>query len=265
MKIISEAEREFLRNVLNHSEGFLAGESLAGDLFGSDSIALFFLEDGRCCLFSGSDENEKTDAARRRLFNLVALMNDLERENMICCLDREKRNALYLSSQDTSVAVDGARYSSNGYVIEENPNAFTIKTALKENVMKGNMLQPTLADTLRHYIDGRVYATSRFLEFVNNDFKSTETLRYEKEIGYARKSLWVSWAAFVVAILSIILSVPISNKWGVSTIKAEQFEGLEKKIDGIKNEVKLSNSKLESVIVASRCEKVDTCGNLQSK
>lgn len=263
MKVISEAEREFLRNVLNHSEGFLAGESLVGDLFDSDGIALFFLVDGRCCLCSGSDDNEKTDAARQRLFNLMALMNDLERENMICCLDQEKRNTLYMSSQDTSVAVDGARYSSNGYVIEESQNSFTIKTVLKGNVMNGNVLQQSLADTLRHYIDGRVYATSRLQEFVDNDFKSMETLRYEKEIGYAKKSLRVSWAAFVVAFLSVIVTVPISNKWGVSTIKAEQFEKLEKKMDGIKNEIK--RSKLESVIVASRCEKADTCGNLQSK
>lgn len=265
MKIISEAEREFLRNVLNHSEGFLAGESLVGDLFDSDGIALFFLEDGRCCLFSGPDENEKTYAARQRLFNLMALMNDLERENMICCLDREKRNALYMSSQDTSVAVNVKGYSLDGYVIEEDQGTFTIKTTLGKPVMQGNMLQQSLADTLRHYIDGRAYATSRLQEFVNNDFKSVETLRYEKEISYARKSLRVSWAAFVVAILSVIVTVPISNEWGESTIKAEQFEKLEKRIDGIKNEIELSNSKLDSVIAASRREKIDTCCHMQSK
>lgn len=265
MKVVSEAEREFLRNVLNHSEGFLVGESLVGDLFDSDRIALFFLEDGRCCLFSGPEDNENTDTARQRMFNLMALMNDLERENMIYCLDREKKNTLYMSSQDTSVAVNGKGYSLDGYVIEEDQDTFTIKTTLGKPVMQGNMLQQSLADTLRHYIEGRAYATSRLQEFVNNDFKSVETLRYEKEISYARKSLRVSWAAFVVAILSVIVTVPISNKWGESTIKGDQFEKLEKRIDGIKNEIEISNSKIDSVIASSQCEKIDTCRHIQSK
>lgn len=246
MKNVLDKERIFLRKILGCSCGLEIGKSFLCDLFCSDGIALFFLDDGRCCILSKPDENLKVSTSRLRLFNLLVLLNDLEQNNMIYCLDSEKRSALYMMSQDTSVAKTEEKYLIEGYIIEEYKEAFTMKTSMGNVVMSGNALPQTVADILRHYIDGRVFPTSRLYEFVNRDFKSIETLRYEKEIGIARKSLYVSWAAFAVAILSIIFSVPISNQWGESTIKPSQYEDLKTTINKVCYEIQKAKGGYES-------------------
>lgn len=249
MKEISEAERNFLQNILKHTEGFSVGESLIGDIFCSDGLSLFLLDDGRCCFLSASEGCDKVNVSKMRLFNILALMKDLEQENMIYCLDGEKRLTLYMSSSDTSVAVNGDKYSLDGYTIEERNGTFTMKTTMGNFAMCGKAVSQSLADSLCHYIDGIVYPTSLLQEFFDNDFKDIGTLRYEKEIGYARKSFYVSWAAFVVAILSVIFSVPISNEWGESTINTLQYKELKKSIDNVSNEFQKINIKLDSVAV----------------
>lgn len=247
METISEDERLFIREILRHGDCFRVGESLVNNLFGHDGIALFLLDDGTACILAASSESEKVKKSKQKLFTLMALMEDLERDNMIVCFEGKHKLALYMSSGDTSLAVDRNRYTFNGGVIEDEKSKFVLKMANDGKLMSGVALARPVSEKLYHFVASEIFATSRLQELSDNNFQSVEALRYEKEISYANKSLRVSWAAFFVALVSVFVNVPISNKWGRSTIDTSQYINITNSITGIREEVQMVNRRIDSI------------------
>ncbi len=248
MRVYSNEEQYFIISLLKNHEAMHVGSELVADLFSNDSIALAILDDSRVCLFSSSLESEKAKTAKLRLFSLIALMESLEYEQMIYCIDNEPTLSLYMTSRDTSLAFGHNKYTFAGGIIERTPDKCILKNTVGNTLMEGRYLSLPLERTIIHFITGDVYATSRLQELVENQFKSVEILQYEKELNYTRKSLRISWAAFGISLLSLVFNVPISNKWGRSTISRTQYEGIIKGISAIGKSENTTNCVADTVL-----------------
>lgn len=249
MRQYSEEEQRIIKSIIKHSDGFHLGYDLINDLFSNDGIALVILDEGRASLLSLPIETEKVKSAKLHLFSILSLMEHLEREQMIYCIDKEPVLSLYMSSQNTSLAIAKGKYSCDGAIIEDCQGQCIMKDAEGRSVMKGNYIDDSLCHRIRHFFIGDIYATSRLHELVNNQFKSLEILQYEKDLDYARKSLWVSWGAFAISILSVVFSIPLSNKFGTSTMIESQYQGIIDKLSKIDSILNATNSKLDTAIV----------------
>lgn len=233
MRIYSSEEQHFIKSILMNRDGMRVGRELVANLFDNDSIALAILDDSRVCMLSASLESVKAKTAKLRLFSIIALMESLENEQMICCIDSDPEMSLYMSSEDTSLAIAHDKYTFAEGTIEQSHGNYILRDLKGNIVMNGRVLSLPLERKINHFIVGDVYATSRLKELVENEFKSVEILQYEEELGYTRKSLYVSWAAFIISLLSTILNVPISNMWGKSTIMETQYQGIMQSISSI--------------------------------
>lgn len=251
MRVYSNEEKHFIKSLLKNHEGMHVGSELVADLFSNDSIALAIFEDGSACLFSALLESDKVKTAKLRFFSLIALMESLENEQMIYCVDNVPTLALYMSSHDTSLAIGHNKYTFAGGTIEPVSDKCIMKDTRGNTVMEGRLLSSSLIRKINRFISGELYATSRLRELVENKFKSVEILQYEKQLDYSRKSLRVSWAAFGISLLSTVLNVPISNIWGKSTIIETQYEGIIKSISTIGKSEDTKNCVVDTVVKKS--------------
>lgn len=248
MRVYSNEEKHFIKSLLKNHEGMHVGSELVADLFSNDSIALALFEDGSACLFSASLELDKVKTAKRRFFSLIALMESLENEQMIYCIDNAPTLALYMSSRDTSLAIGHNKYTFAGGTIEPVSDKCIMKDTRGNAVMEGRLLSSSLIRKIDRFISGEVYATSRLQELVENKFKSIEILQYETELRYSRNSLYVSWAAFIMSLLSTVLNVFISNMWGKSTIIETQYDGIIQSISSLGKSEDTKNCGVDSVV-----------------
>lgn len=258
MRTFSEEEQHFVKRILSCGNSFHAGKSLVNNIFCTEGIALLFLDDGSSCILAATSNSAQVKSAKQKLFTILALLQELEQANMIVCLDTSCKRSLYMSSKDTSLAIDRKQYTFDGGTITEDGEIFTMKTTSGSLWMSGRILAQPLANSLHHYMTSEIYATSLLQDLADNSFKSMEVLQYEKELSYARKSLIVSWAAFFVACLSIVIEVPISNEWGISTMDSVQFENLHKSIENIGVQIHETNNKLDSTVVLRHGECTDS-------
>lgn len=247
MRLYSEKEQSFINQILCHPDGICVAETLTGSLWGSDGIVLFLLEDKRICLFTVREESEKSRSAKLQLFSLLALMESLEHANMIYGIDLSPTLSLFMDSEDISLAIDRNRYTFAKGSIEESHEGYILKDVNGKALMTGEILAQSLGLKMQHFLTGKFYPTSRLQELVNNGFKSLEIMHYEKERKDSRKSLIISWLAFAVAVLSFCLEIPISNRWGKSTITSSQYEEIIKSITSIHNELHIMTGKQDSL------------------
>lgn len=227
MRRYSEQDKKIIRLILkdNHQEVF--GSQLAGTLFGTNGISLMLGDNDSCLLEAIDGDGEDIKKRKAQFISVLSLLRHLEQEGYIYCLyPADKDDLLFSQSEDVHIAKDGSsyRYTFNGGSIEMDNDEYLMKDNSGAIVMKGTALSEALSTDCRRFLGAIIYTTYQLKELVKNEYRQEEIVQYEKQLYYARKSLCVSWRAFAVSVIALILTVPISNIFGYSTMKTEQFE-----------------------------------------
>ena len=251
MKYYSNEDQEFIRFLILDDSQEKLGSRLVGQLFGVGRIALLLRKDDTSVLFVASNGNcmqIKEDKAR--LTSLLALLDYLEQQGYLYCLDYTgSEELLFCASHDPQIAVNETKtqYNYQGGYIKDINGKCDMYSPSNILVMNGLAISSPLAQKLRHFLAGEIYPAAQLSDLVENDFKSEEILQYEYQMKYARRSLRVSWGAFIVSILGMCLNVPISNSYGYSTINFRQFTI----IDSIRTDVSQINSIISRMNLAN--------------
>lgn len=250
MRTISKTGKDIIRLIVKQPEGKLdvLGASLTGRIFGLDKIGVFIRkEQGSSLLFPVNPAcAENVRRSKRELVSLLSLLTYLEDEGLIFVIDGNMSDTFFFcDADDPVVGNDGSTqyYNYEKGRIEIENGLYKAKDKFGTTLMSGTDSSPVLSSCMNHFLTGEIYATESLRELVANDFKSQDELQYEKELKYTRRGLYISLVALGISMFSNIISIPLSNKFGTSTINSNQFMAIDttlvkinKGIDTIKSQ-----------------------------
>lgn len=227
MRRYSDSDKKIILLILDNNHQKVFGSQLAGTFFGTNGISLMLGDNDSCLLEAIDGDGEDIKKRKAQFISVLSLLRHLEQEGYIYCLyPADKDDLLFSQSEDVHIAKDGSsyRYTFNGGSIEMDNDEYLMKDNSGAIVMKGTALSEALSTDCRRFLGAIIYPTYQLKELVKNEYKQEEIVQYEKQLGYARKSLYVSWSAFLVSVIAVFINVPISNLFGYSTINSRQFE-----------------------------------------
>lgn len=203
-----------------------------------DVIADIFFETGGSALFIANEFNTVTlllpdDISNKKkqdyfllLAELVAALESLERNRLIYVQnDIVQEDYLFFQGKDC-------------FDHEQLPNTFKIgrglilhcredaKIVLKKDdkeYMRSFAINPQIGTSLVYYLCSSIIPTKSLCQFVERGFKTREERITQLSMRYSLISMFI---ALFVAALSPFLSVVISNRWGITTIKQTQMDSL---------------------------------------
>lgn len=227
MRRYSDSDKKIILLILDNNHQKVFGSQLRETLFGTSSISLILGDNYSCLLEAIDGDGEEIKKRKVQFISVLSLLRHLEQEGYIYCLSPAyKDDLLFYESEDLQIAKDGisSRYTFKEGSIEMDNDEYLMKDNSGAIVMKGTALSEALSTDCRRFLGAIIYTTYQLKELVKNEYRQEEIVQYEKQLYYARKSLCVSWRAFAVSVIALILTVPISNIFGYSTMKTEQFE-----------------------------------------
>lgn len=227
MRRYSDSDKKIILLILDNNHQKVFGSQLRETLFGTSSISLVLGDNYSCLLEAIDGDGEEIKKRKVQFISVLSLLRHLEQEGYIYCLSPAyKDDLLFYESEKLEIAKDGisSRYTFKEGSIEVDNDEFLMKDNIGVIVMKGTALAEDLAIECRRFLGAIIYPTYQLKELVKNKYKQEEIVQYEKQLGYARKSLYVSWSAFLVSVIAVFINVPISNLFGYSTINSRQFE-----------------------------------------
>lgn len=257
MRQYTKDDREIIQILMQNDNQKRLGSLLIGRIFGLEQIALLSRKGECSVLFESSKENgQQIQSHKAQLTDMLSLLDYLEQQGYLYCLDYTgNEDLLFCTSSDPQIAVnkENTRHSHQGGYIEYTNGEYSMYNSSCTMVMKGHVISSLLAQKLRHFLMGEIYATAQLSNLVANNFKAEETLQYEEQMKYAIRGLHISWGAFIVSILAMILNVPLSNRCGYSTINSEQFAIIDSihtdvsKIRSVTSRMPLINASKDSI------------------
>lgn len=115
------------------------------------------------------------------------------------------------------------RYSFEKGTVECQSGKCVVKDDSHSDIMEGDVCSELLTQKLWHFFVGDVYETQALVSFVGNGFKLPEVLQYEEELKHTKKSLCLTRITLLTSWLIPILCIPLSNRFGKSTLTEHQF------------------------------------------
>lgn len=219
---------ERISNIDVANEVELLGDIICDILFETNKHAFYIEQDSdRVSILLPIVRNKAQEQKEILLFTeLLAVLEDL------------KNNHLIYVSKDT---VDNEQFFYQGKVFfdkDQRPNVYKIannvslsvpaegELTLIENgrvVMSGVPVDSQIGSSLATFLMSRVLPTNSLKEYVKRGFLT-------KEEKYTRRGLKYSIISMVIAIsiatISPLLSVFVSNQYGISTLKQQQLDSL---------------------------------------
>ena len=224
---------------------FIFGDYISSEFFKSKQLALLLLYRNKSYnLFHKMGTISAIKEEYAKISQLLSLLHYLEINRYIDILPiplpdfdvylfYEDKNSINIDDKNYRIYIDKTmdRYITIPHDSEK--ESFLIDGG--KSVMQGVTFTKELYERFVHFFNSVIYPTSSLIELVKNDYVSEEENRFnismrnaQKQLEEARRSVTISkialGIAISVAILSPILSVWISNQWGVVTIDECQFE-----------------------------------------
>lgn len=240
MRTISKTGKDIIQLILAQPEGEIdiLGAALTGSVFGLDKIGVFLRkeQDSSILVPVNSACAENVRRSKREFVSLLSFLKYLEDEGLIFVIDRSTRDSLFFcDADDPIVGDDGSTqyYTYDKGRIEVEDGIYMAKDRYGSILMLGVSCSPTLSSCMNHFLTGEIYSTESLRVFAEKKIKNLEELQYEKEIKYTKKGLYVSLVALGISLLSPIISIPLSNKYSISTINNDQFRTIDTTLNDI--------------------------------
>ena len=226
MRTFSELDKDVARRLLsNHGEKHVS--EVLSDCFSLKNLAVFLHgKDSAYMLYAKDCNNNTLLKSKQRLMSVLSILDYMEQEGMIYVIDSLSSDSFFchdLNNHNVAVVEDNHRYSfENGTVVCQSEKC-VVKDDSCSDIMEGDVCSDLLTRKLWHFFVGDVYETQALVSFVGNDFKLPEVLQYEEELKHTKASLCLTKITLLTSLLIPILSIPLSNCFGKSTLTEQQY------------------------------------------
>lgn len=226
--------------------------SLASKIYGIENLSLLLLKLDSNNVIVLTKETLDEELRREELIKIVSVLSfidKLEKGGLVYIINDE-RNALFCSQNQTQLAlkVEGG-YEVLNYRIELNDEEIDVRDKLGRKVLTGHRVSESLSRAIKYFLGNSIYPTEALLDLVHNNFKLTE----DKALIYTKYSFWTA----IFAMLLSMCAVPISNKWGVTTLDPRQYDSLIKNIKGLARKGTVDTLEFENILPHTNKMKVE--------
>lgn len=217
--------------------------SLASKIYGIENLSLLLLKQDIDNVIVLTKETLDEELRREELIKIVSVLSfidRLEKEGLVYIINDE-RNALFCSQSQTQLAlkVEGG-YEVLNFRIKLNDEEIEVRDEFGYKVLTGYRVSESMSRAIKHFMGNSIYPTESLMDLVHNNFKLTE----DKSLKYAICSFWVA----IFAIILSIFAVPISNKWGVTTLNSQQYDSLIKSINVLTRKGTVDSIEVENML-----------------
>lgn len=226
MRTFSELDKDVARCLLsNHGEKHVF--EVVSDCFSMKSLAVFLQGKDSAYILYAKDCNYNTLLkSKQRLMSVLSILDYMEQEGMIYVIESLSSDLFFLhelNEHNVAVVKENQRYSFEKGTVECQSGKCVVKDTSYSDIMEGDACSDLLTQKLWHFFVGDVYDTQTLVSFVGNGFKLPEVLQYEEELKHTKKSLCLTRITLLTSMLIPILCIPLSNRFGKSTLTEQQY------------------------------------------
>lgn len=226
MRTFSELDKDVARCLLsNHGEKHVF--EVLSDCFSMKSLAVFLQGKDSAYILYAKDCNYNTLLkSKQRLMSVLSILDYMEQEGMIYVIESLSSDLFFLhelNEHNVAVVKENQRYSFEKGTVECQSGKCVVKDTSYSDIMEGDACSDLLTQKLWHFFVGDVYDTQTLVSFVGNGFKLPEVLQYEEELKHTKKSLCLTRITLLTSMLIPILCIPLSNRFGKSTLTEQQY------------------------------------------
>lgn len=263
MRTFSELDKDVARCLLsNHGEKHVF--EVLSDCFSMKNLAVFLQGKDSAYILYAKDCNYNTLLkSKQRLMSVLSILDYMEQEGMIYVIETLSSDLFFLhelNEHNVAVVKENQRYSFEKGTVECQSGKCVVKDTSYSDIMEGDACSDLLTQKLWHFFVGDVYDTQTLVSFVGNGFKLPEVLQYEEELKHTKKSLCLTRITLLTSMLIPILCIPLSNRFGKSTLTEQQYYPVIKcleKVDTTVSEISKHLKDAESnqiMIIEKRCK-----------
>lgn len=226
MRTFSELDKEEARRLLsNHGEKHVF--EVLSDCFSMKSLTVFLHGKDSAYMLYAKDCNDNTLLkSKQRLMSVLSILDYMEQEGMIYVIDSLSSDSFFchdLNNHNVAVVEENHRYNFEKGTVVCQSGKCVVKDDSCSDIMEGDVCSDLLTQKLWHFFVGDVYETQALVSFVGNDFKLPEVLQYEEELKHTKASLCLTKITLLISLLIPILCIPLSNRFGKSTLTEQQY------------------------------------------
>lgn len=246
MRTFTEKEKLLIKQLHQHTSEGIDTINWIKSLFNDKMSALLLMSGShQVYVFGESDLREKII---KTIVSIVSLIEDLKQEGIIYILPQEDSYVLLhdsnsillgVENQD-SLSFEGGKISIN----EEDCKWYDTSGVLKST---GYLLPLMLSNKIKETILSTIYLTPKFDNLIKSDFESIEIKSYQQAISDAKKSRNVAWVALLLSLLVQPLMTLFNNRFSLTELKSDQYNGIVNTIGNQNNQVRIINYNIESL------------------
>lgn len=219
------------------------GQSVAHILFARDERALLHI-DGHYSVLLKRDADATKEL--RTLTELLSYLRYMEQEHIVYVQSGEKQSndfVFYNDCEDMkkSSAIQGYELGG-GIALKETGGNYQISNSDNTTVLSQVVNIDFITEEVEKYLCGRLLPTAALQSFLDHGFLSENDYNNLQALEISRRSIIV---ALIIACLSPIATLWMTNKWGISTIEKTQYSTIIEKIGGKQNVVTADSIKIE--------------------
>ncbi len=227
-KLNKKAIKAFAQQGFDEVKPF--GQSVAHILFTRGDRALLYINGHYSILLP---QNADATKELRTLTELLSYLRYMEQEHIIYVQNGEAQSndfVFYSGCDDMkkSTAIQGYELG-DGVILKETVGNYQISTNGNSAVLSQMVNIDFITADVEKYLCGRLLPTAALQSFIDHGFRSENDYNNQQALKISRRSIFV---ALIIACMSPIVTLWMTNKWGVSTIEETQFSTLLEKIGG---------------------------------
>lgn len=230
------------------------GQSVAHILFARGERALLHIN-GHYSILLQKDADATKEL--RTLAELLSYLRYMEQEHIVYVQYGETQSndfVFYSGCYDMkkSSAIQGYELG-DGVILKETTGTYQIIANGNTTVLSQEVNIDFITEEVEKYLCGRLLPTAVLQSFINHGFLSENDYNNHQALRISRRSILV---ALIIASLSPIATLWMTNKWGISTIEETQYSTIIEKIEGKQKVVPVETIKPELTdSTTQKCQK----------
>ena len=205
------------------------GQGVAEHLFRRKECALLCQDKHYTLILAPNADAKKS---LQTLVELFSLLRYMEQEHIIYVQAGEAQEEdfiFYYGCNDIKKSTAHHGYElGEGYILKSDQGSYLIQ--LNDNaLLSQNVNLDFLSSEVERYLCGRILPTAAINDYIAHDYLSDNDYNSKQSLRVSRSSVVV---ALIIACLSPIVTLWLTNRWGILTIEGTQYNTIIETIGG---------------------------------